>query len=174
MLNEVTIRFGTEKRNLAEIFRSGAEDGIQMEKSLENHRVYLVDLVKSFLPAKISVDTIENELLKVRGSAAGENMELVVSRLHKADVVAYPSCAKKVYERRRGSFFSSSTYQKRQLLATKWSRQSSRDKVVATKWSRCCLVTLVAKIGVDAAEIAPRQERERASQSLRPFQAARL
>lgn len=109
-----------------------------MEKSLENHRVYLVYLVKSFLPAKISVDTIENELLKLRGSAAGENMELVVSRLRKADVVAYPSCAKKVYERRCGSFFIHISHISKMptdphIKNANCSRQSGRGKVVATK-----------------------------------------
>ena len=95
-----------------------------MEKSLENHRVYLVDLVKSFLPAKISVDTIENELLKVRGSAAGENMELVVSRLRKADVVAYPSCAKKKSTREDVDRFFFIHISK---------TPTARDKVVAAK-----------------------------------------
>ena len=36
---------------------------------------------------KIGVDTAENEPLKVTDSAVGENTELVVSRLLKADLV---------------------------------------------------------------------------------------
>ena len=40
-----------------------------------------------YMLAKIGVDTAENEPLKVTDSAAGENTELVVSRLRKADIV---------------------------------------------------------------------------------------
>ena len=40
--------------------------------------------------AKIGVDTAENEPLKVADSAAGENTELVISRLLKADLASIP------------------------------------------------------------------------------------
>ena len=44
-------------------------------------------LKNEYLVAKIGVDTAENEPLNVTHSAAGENTELVVSRLLRADLV---------------------------------------------------------------------------------------
>ena len=45
------------------------------------------ELSNEYLLAKLGVDTAENEPLKVTDSAAGENTELVVSRLRKVDIV---------------------------------------------------------------------------------------
>ena len=56
--------------------------------------VNLVDLVKSFIHdyffAKIGVDTAESEPLNVADLAAGENTELVINRLLKADLASIP------------------------------------------------------------------------------------
>ena len=52
---------------------------LAMSTSIESTKVYWL--------AKISVDTAENETLKITDWAAGENTELVVSRLLEADLV---------------------------------------------------------------------------------------